>query len=143
MDMPMASRAAVLNRLRAVIELAADRPAPREWGDLSVTEQMLVGERDPELSAVMRNQMGADLEIAVMSGKLPAQAPEVMTEEQQRAQAVQQWCDEHPVVDPVEAARAIERQIAERNAQAAASAQLSVELANRALKAQGAAGRGW
>jgi hypothetical protein len=143
MDMPVSSRAAVLNRLAAVIPLAADRPAVKAWSDLSVTEQMLVELNDSQLASVLKNQMSASTELEVLSGKFADQAPAVLTPEQQRAQAVADWCEAHPVVDPVEAAAATNRQVLEQRRAVEMGVQASAEIASRVLKAQNAAGRGW
>ena len=63
MDMPLSSRAAVLKRLAAAIPLADDRPAVKGWGDLSVTEQLIIEGADAELASVLRNQMSAAVEL--------------------------------------------------------------------------------
>jgi hypothetical protein len=63
MDMPLSSRAAVLKRLAAVISFADDRPAVKGWGDLSLTEQLVVEGADAELASVLRNQMSAAVEL--------------------------------------------------------------------------------
>lgn len=118
----MASRAAVLNRLRAVIELAADRVAPRGWSDLSVTEQLLVDSRDPELAAVLKGQMPAELELQVMSGKWADEAPAVKSTEQLREEAAAQA---FAAMGPLKGVEQLEREQQERLAMQASSARNS------------------
>jgi hypothetical protein len=143
MDMPVASRAAVLNRLAAVIPLAAERPAVKAWSDLSVTEQMLVELNDSQLASVLKNQMSASTELEVLSGKFADQAPAVLTPEQQRAQAVADWCEAHPVVDPYEAVAATNRQVLEQQRAVEMERQVSAEIANRVLQDEASYQRGW
>ena len=143
MDMPVSSRAAVLNRLAAVIPLAADRPAVKGWSDLSLTEQMLIELNDSQLASVLRGQMSATTELEILSGKFADVAPVVLTPEQQRAQAVADWCEAHPVVDPYEAAVATNRQVLEQQRAVEMERQVSAEIASRAMKAQNASARGW
>jgi len=111
MDMPLSSRAAVLNRLAAVIQLATDRPAVKVWGDLSVTEQLLVEAQDSVLASVLKGRMSAATELEVMSGKFADVAPVVKSEAELRAEAVNEWLAAHPTPTPEEqAARLRERQ---------------------------------
>ena len=138
MDLPLASRVAVLNRLRAVIAFDAERPAVRGWGDLSVTEALLVDAQDPELAAVLKAQMPADLELQVLSGQWSDVAPVRLTEEQQRQQAIDAWNAAHPAIDPYEAVAATNRAVAERRRAAETELRLSAEIADRVLKAENA-----
>ena len=84
-QLPLSTRAAVVQRAQAV--LGEDRPAPRTWADLNVTEQLKVATSDPELAQILRDRMPPALELLVLNGKLPAVAPAVKTAEQLRAEA--------------------------------------------------------
>ena len=111
MDMPLSSRAAVLKRLAAVISWSDDRPAVKGWGDLSLTEQLIVEGADAELASVLRNQMSAAVELDVMSGKFADVAPVVKSQAEQRDEAIAAWIAANPVPSPEEqAARLRERQ---------------------------------
>ena len=141
MELPASSRAALIRRTAAV--LGFDRPAPRSWADLSLTEQFRLGEADPIAAGILQGRMDPETELQVLAGKLPDQATPVLTPEQQRAQAVADWCEAHPVVDPYEAAAATNRQVLEQRRAVEMEVQASAEIASRVLKAQNAAGRGW
>ena len=111
MDMPLSSRAAVLKRLAAVISLADDRPAVKGWGDLSVTEQLIVEGADAELASVLRNQMSAAVELDVLSGKFADVAPVVKSQAELREEAIAAWVAANPIASPEEqAAQLRERQ---------------------------------
>jgi hypothetical protein len=112
MDMPLASRAAVLKRLAAAIPLADDRPAVRVWSDLSVTEQLIVEREDSVLASVLRNQMSAAVEMDVMNGKFADVAPVVKSEAELRNEAIAAaFAALPPIASPEEqAARLRERQ---------------------------------
>ena len=111
MDMPLSSRAAVLKRLAAVISLADDRPAVKGWGDLSVTEQLIVEGADAELASVLRNQMSAAVELDVLSGKFADVAPVVKSQAELREEAIAAWVAANPIPSPEEqAAQLRERQ---------------------------------
>lgn len=141
MEMPTASRAALIRRVSAV--LGADRPAPKTWAELNTTEQFMLQEADPQAAQILTGQMSAELELQLISGQLSDTAPAVITPEQQRQQAVAEWCEQHPAIDPVEAAHQLNRQVAERQAASEMARQESIAIADRVLKAQGAAARGW
>ena len=111
MDMPLSSRAAVLKRLAAVISLADDRPAVKGWGDLSLTEQLIVEGADAELASVLRNQMSAAVELDVLSGKFADVAPVVKSQAELREEAIAAWVAANPIPSPEEqAAQLRERQ---------------------------------
>ena len=111
MDMPLSSRAAVLKRLAAAIPLADDRPAVNGWGDLSLTEQLIVEGADAELASVLRNQMSAAVELDVLSGKFADVAPVVKSQAQLRDEAIAAWVAANPIASPEEqAAQLRERQ---------------------------------
>ncbi len=84
-QLPLSTRAAVVQRVQAV--LGDDRPAPKAWSDLNLTEQLKVGTLDPELAQILQDRMPPALELLVLNGKLPAVAPAVKTTEQVRAEA--------------------------------------------------------
>jgi hypothetical protein len=113
MDMPLASRAAVLKRLAAAIPLAADRPAVRGWGDLNVTEQLTVEVRDSVLASVLKNQMSGETELEVLSGKFSDTAPLVKSDAELREEAIAAaFAALPPIATPEEqAARLRERQV--------------------------------
>ena len=111
MDMPLSSRAAVLKRLAAAIPLADDRPAVKGWGDLSLTEQLIVEGADAELASVLRNQMSAAVELDVLSGKFADVAPVVKSQAELREEAIAAWVAANPIPSPEEqAAQLRERQ---------------------------------
>ena len=111
MDMPLSSRAAVLKRLAAVIALADDRPAVKGWGDLSVTEQMMVEAGDSQLGSVLRGQMSATTELEILSGKFADVAPVVKSQAELREEAIAAWVTANPIASPEEqAAQLRERQ---------------------------------
>ena len=111
MDMPLSSRAAVLKRLAAVISLADDRPAVKGWGDLSLTEQLIIEGADAELASVLRNQMSAAVELDVLSGKFADVAPVVKSQAELREEAIAAWVAANPIPSPEEqAAQLRERQ---------------------------------
>ena len=112
MDMPLASRAAVLKRLAAAIPLADDRPAVRVWSDLSVTEQLIVERADSVLASVLKGQMSAAVELDVLSGKFADTAPVVKSEAELREEAIAAaFAALPPIASPEEqAARLRERQ---------------------------------
>ena len=116
MDMPLSSRAAVLNRLAAVISLADDRPAVKGWNDLSLTEQLIVEGADAELASVLRNQMSAAVELDVMSGKFADVAPVVKSEAELREEAIAAWIAANPVPSPEEQAAQLRERQAEHEA---------------------------
>jgi hypothetical protein len=137
------SRAALIKRVAAV--LGPDRPAPRNLGDLNMTERLQLQEQDPEAVLILRGDgaMPPALEIAVISGTLADTAPVGVSETQQRQKAIAEWCDAHPVLTSEEKANRLDRQIAERLAADEQSRQESTLLAQRMLASQAAAGRGW
>ena len=141
MEMPTASRAALIRRVSAV--LGADRPAPKTWAELNTTEQFMLQEADPQAAQILKGQMSAELELQLISGQLSDTAPAVITPEQQRAQAIADWCEAHPVLDPFEAAAATNRQVLEQQRAVEMERQASAEIASRAMKAQNASARGW
>ena len=116
MDMPLSSRAAVLKRLAAVIPLADDRPAVKGWGDLSVTEQLIVEGADAELASVLRNQMSAAVELDVLSGKFADVAPVVKSQAELRDEAIAAWVAANPVPSPEEQAAQLRERQAEHEA---------------------------
>ena len=141
MEMPVSSRAALIRRTAAV--LGFDRQAPNTWADLTLTEQFRLSEADPIAAGILQGRMDPETELQVLAGKLPDQATPVVTPEQQRAQAIADWCEAHPVADPYEAAAATNRQVLEQRRAVEMELQASAEIARRAMKAQTAAGRGW
>ena len=124
MDMPLSSRAAVLKRLAAAIPLADDRPAVKGWGDLSVTEQLIVEGADAELASVLRNQMSAAVELDVLSGKFADVAPVVKSQAELREEAIAAWVAANPIASPEEQAA----QLRERQADHAQARQNSLRL---------------
>ena len=116
MDMPLSSRAAVLKRLAAVIPLADDRPAVKGWGDLSLTEQLVVEGADAELASVLRNQLSAAVELDVLSGKFADVAPVVKSQAQLRDEAIAAWVAANPVPSPEEQAVQLRERQAENEA---------------------------
>ena len=116
MDMPLSSRAAVLKRLAAVIPLADDRPAVKGWGDLSVTEQLIVEGADAELASVLRNQMSAAVELDVLSGKFADVAPVVKSQAELREEAIAAWVAANPIPSPEEQAAQLRERQAEHEA---------------------------
>ena len=116
MDMPLSSRAAVLNRLAAVISLADDRPAVKGWGDLSLTEQLIIEGADAELASVLRNQMSAAVEMDVLSGKFADVAPVVKSQAQLRDEAIAAWVAANPIASPEEQAAKLRERQAENEA---------------------------
>ena len=135
------SRAALVNRVSALI--GSDRPCPTSWGQLSVSDQLLIAERDPEVAQVLQGKMLPAVEVAVLTGTFANQAPVVQTEAELRQAAVDQWIADHPLMDEAESAAQLNRQIAERQAASEMSRLESIAVANRVLKAQGSAARGW
>ncbi len=75
---------AVVQRVQAV--LGPDRPAPKTWADLTLTERLQIGASDPELAQILQDEMPPGLELAVLSGELPAVAPAVKTAAELRAE---------------------------------------------------------
>ena len=116
MDMPLSSRAAVLKRLAAVIPLADDRPAVKGWGDLSLTEQLIVEGADAELASVLRNQMSAAVELDVLSGKFADVAPVVKSQAELREEAIAAWVAANPIASPEEQAAQLRERQAEHEA---------------------------
>ena len=116
MDMPLSSRAAVLKRLAAAIPLADDRPAVKGWGDLSVTEQLIVEGADAELASVLRNQMTAAVELDVLSGKFADAAPVVKSQAELREEAIAAWVAANPIASPEEQAAQLRERQAELEA---------------------------
>ena len=116
MDMPLSSRAAVLKRLAAAIPLADDRPAVKGWGDLSVTEQLIVEGADAELASVLRNQMSAAVELDVLSGKFADVAPVVKSQAELREEAIAAWVAANPIASPEEQAAQLRERQAEHEA---------------------------
>ena len=145
MDLPNATRAAVIARLSAAVQLDPALPVPRDWSQLTVTQRLIVDQLDPQLGQVLRGvgAMSADVELAVMNGTFADKAPAIVTPEQQRAQAVADWCEAHPVVDPVEATQRMNQQVAERQASGEMARREAIEIASRQMKHQAAASRGW
>ena len=116
MDMPLSSRAAVLKRLAAAISLADDRPAVKGWGDLSLTEQLIVEGADAELASVLRNQMSAAVELDVLSGKFADVAPVVKSQAELREEAIAAWVAANPIPSPEEQAAQLRERQAENEA---------------------------
>jgi hypothetical protein len=141
MEMPTASRSALIRRISAV--LGADRPVPKQWAELSVTEQLILQGADPQAAQILKGEVPADLELQVISGKLADTAPAVVTEAQLQRQAIDEWCAAHPAVDDDERQRQLNQRIADRQEAAEASLQESIQRANWAFKAQSAASGGW
>jgi hypothetical protein len=135
------SRAALVNRVSALI--GSDRPCPTSWGELSLTEQFLIAERDPEVAQILQGAMLPELELAVLSGTFADQAPAVQTEEQLRRAAIEQWCADHPVLDPAEAALQTNRQVAQARAAVEMSRRESEMVTQQLMAKQATAARGW
>ena len=110
-----------------------------------MTEQLLVQAQDPEVMQVLQGVgvMPPALEIQVISGTLADTAPVVVSEEQQRQQAIAEWCEAHPAVDQEESVAQLNRQVQGRMAAAEMARQESIEVAQRVMAAQGRAARGW
>ena len=103
----------------------------------------MLQEADPQAAQILTGQMSAELELQLISGQLSDTAPAVITPEQQRAQAIADWCEAHPVLDPFEAAAATNRQVLEQQRAVEMERQASAEIASRAMKAQNASARSW
>ncbi len=84
MQLPTSTRLAVVQRVQAV--LGPDRPAPKTWADLNLTERLQIGASDPELAQILQDQMPPALELAVLNGELPAVAPAVKTAQELQAE---------------------------------------------------------
>lgn len=87
-----------------------------------MTEQLLVDSRDPELAAVLKGQMPAELELQVMSGKWADEAPAVKSTEQLREEAAAQA---FAAMGPLKGVEQLEREQQERLAMQASSARNS------------------
>jgi len=141
MELPTSSRAAVIARLSAAVQLDPALPVPRDWSQLTVTQRLIVDQLDPELGQVLRGpgSMSANVELAIMNGKWADVAPVVKTEAQLREEAVNAWVAANPVPTPEEqAAKLRDRQLAGE-----ASRQESAMIANAKLGAVSRAARGW
>ena len=92
---------------------------------------------------MLQGRPNAATELQLLSGQWPTVAPRQTTEAEMRQQAIDQWCADHPYIDPTEAAHQLNRQVAARTAAAEMARQESIAVAARVLAAQGAAARGW
>jgi hypothetical protein len=137
MEMPTASRVALIRRLSSIV--GSDRQIPTSWEGFSLTERLLIEDRDPEAASILKNQMSADVELAVLSGKLSETAPKFVSEAEQRQAAVDAWVAANPLPDPEE----LERQRRESLMAGEAARQESAMIAAAALAAQGRSQRGW
>ena len=135
------SRAALVNRVSTLI--GSDRPCPTSWGQLSVSEQLLIAERDPEVAQVLQGTMLPPVEVAVLTGTFANQAPVVQTEAELRQAAVNQWIADHPPIDAFEAANQTNRDVAARLAAIEMARQESKMISQQVIAKQSASARGW
>jgi len=137
--MPLASRVALLKRVGAVV--GTDRPIPTEWSGYTVTEQMMIEDRDPQAAAVLRGQLSGALELEILSGKW-ADRYEGQSLEQQQAQAQAEYmaAAEQRMADELAAMNA---RNAQRKLGNEAALQESALIANARLAATARASRGW
>lgn len=80
------SRAALIQRIAAVI--GADKPFPNDWNELSLTEQLMVEQADPIAAAVLKGKATAEVELELLQGTFPADAPAVKSLQEQREEAI-------------------------------------------------------
>jgi hypothetical protein len=136
-ELPVASRVAILKRVGAIV--GTDRYIPSQWDQYSITEQLVIEERDPQVAAALKGQLSAELEMELLTGKFSEVAPVIKSEAQLRQEAVDSWLEAHPVPDPADT----DRMVRERQMAAQASLQESALIANAQLANANRSARGW
>jgi hypothetical protein len=119
--------------------VGADRPIPTSWDGYTITEQLLIAERDSEAASVLQNQMSAETEIAVLSGNFSSEAPRYISRAEAVEQAAAAWAEAHPLMGPEEVERVRREQMAANDR----ARQESALVTAAALAAQGRLQRGW
>jgi hypothetical protein len=108
------SRASLIKRYQAIA--GVDAIVPTSWEQIgSLGLQLQIESVDPELAAVLKGQMPAELELAVVSGKWSEEAPKPRDEKAEREAAIAQWFADHPVASPEEQERALRERLAEQD----------------------------
>jgi hypothetical protein len=107
------SRASLIKRYQAIA--GKDAIVPTSWEQIgSLGLKLKVESDDPELASVLKGQMPADLELAVISGKWSEEAPAPRDEKAEREAAVAKWFADHPVASPEEQQRQLNERLAEQ-----------------------------
>jgi hypothetical protein len=137
--MPLASRVALLKRVGAIV--GTDRQIPTTWDAFSVTERLMLEDRDPQAAAVLKGQLSGDLELEILSGKWADRYDgQSLTQQQEQARAEYMAAAEQRMADDIAAMHA---RNAQRKLGNEASLQESAMIANARLAAQSRANRGW
>jgi len=132
------SRAAVVNRWKNAV---GDTPCPTAWESVSLTEQLVILDKDAESAAILQNRMDPDTEIAVLRGDLSDTAT-AQTLEQVLEATRAEFMDaaEQRMAADIEA---LQSRNAAQSAALESARQESVAIANAALAAQSRHLRGW